>query len=83
MLILPEHYRNTEHTLVMIKPKTEEYTGQTQEEILKIIEEKMTYSECTILDQYDKIFTKEEASLHYKHLSLLGFFPKIVEYIMS
>ncbi len=83
MLYSTKKEQEKQYTLAMIKPKTELYTGKTQDEIRIILEDLIEKKSCYIVDEYNKIFTSEEAELHYKHLSLLGFFPNLIEYITS
>ncbi len=75
--------KKPQKTIVIIKPKTEDYTNKNQdfykEEIKKFAEE----NNLIIRANYKKHFSKEEAELHYKQLSFLGFFPKMIEYMIS
>lgn len=75
--------KNSESTLVMLKPNPEVYTNHNQEYFYQVIKDYAEKIWCIILDEKVKNFTEDEAILHYKHLRFVTFFPEIVDYITS
>lgn len=72
-----------EKTLVMLKPKPEIYTWESQEFFLNLTSDYIDKVWCIISWEKIKRFSEDEAILHYKHLRFVTFFPEIINYIIS